>query len=451
MTSARRDALVLAGIALLAAALRWGTAGYGLWFDEIASVRFSEVPMWQLWSGWMVREANPPLFYTLLKFGRFLAGESDLAARSVPMLVGLGSIVAAWGCAREAGGARAAWMTALLLAVSPTQIDFAQEVRPAILTLFGAMVALWGLARWFEDARRRWLAMYAAGCVVALYAHVTMVVFVALVGAALFALRPRRDFVVANVAVAIAWSWWATIAWAQLHGDRDFGYIARPDLGELWRTTAQLYSPDYVASLGVLLPVYVGAIAWLAWRDRRPIVWVLAVLAVGGPITLWAVSQWEPILLPRTLLWASGPVAVLIGVACARVRRGWAVIAALSLVSVVTLARYQPARQEEYWREAMTAIAARDPHAVVVVQGEAMAVAAERYRPKGVRMVVVPDDPGDGDTWAGGMVALGRVPSGTVFALHRAGHDPAPYLSGRGVVWDAPTGGRQPHVRVWVR
>jgi hypothetical protein len=54
-------------ILLGAAALRLFTSGYSLWLDEIAAVRFARQPLALLWSGWMAREANPPLYYSLLK------------------------------------------------------------------------------------------------------------------------------------------------------------------------------------------------------------------------------------------------------------------------------------------------------------------------------------------------------------------------------------------------
>ena len=116
MIGARREPAILGAILLAAAALRIATADYALWFDEFASLVFAHQPLDHLWSGWMARESNPPLYYTLLKGWIALVGEGDVALRLLSILIGLAGIATAWSIARRLGGRSAAILVALWLA-----------------------------------------------------------------------------------------------------------------------------------------------------------------------------------------------------------------------------------------------------------------------------------------------------------------------------------------------
>ena len=61
-----RAPLMLALMLVAVAAFRIHTAQYSLWYDELASLEFARQPVSRLWSSWMLRETNPPLFYTML-------------------------------------------------------------------------------------------------------------------------------------------------------------------------------------------------------------------------------------------------------------------------------------------------------------------------------------------------------------------------------------------------
>ena len=52
----------LTAAVLVAAMVRLAFSDYSLWFDELASVFFASQPTERLWSAWMLRETNPPLF-----------------------------------------------------------------------------------------------------------------------------------------------------------------------------------------------------------------------------------------------------------------------------------------------------------------------------------------------------------------------------------------------------
>lgn len=91
--SARKTWLLLAGLVAFAAIVRLiGIGVPSLWGDELYSVSFSRIPMDMLWGDWMVRETNPPLFYSILKGWIALFGEQDTALRVLTIIVGLAAI-----------------------------------------------------------------------------------------------------------------------------------------------------------------------------------------------------------------------------------------------------------------------------------------------------------------------------------------------------------------------
>ncbi|MFX4883844.1 hypothetical protein ABTB71_19260, partial [Acinetobacter baumannii] len=57
-------------------------------FDEYASRYFSDQPFSRLWGWWLLRETNPPLFYSLLRLWRMVVPEADWSMRALPVLIG---------------------------------------------------------------------------------------------------------------------------------------------------------------------------------------------------------------------------------------------------------------------------------------------------------------------------------------------------------------------------
>lgn len=473
-----RGDLLVVPILLFAVGLRIATAGYSLWFDEIAAVTFADQPLNLLWSGWMVREANPPLYYTLLKGWMALFGEGDAGVRLLSIAIGTAGMVAGWWLARRIGGIRAGLIAALLLATSAAHMDFSQEVRGYILAHTAVLFACVAMTAYLDRPRLVPLAGYAAAALVALYSHTTMVVFVALANLAMVWLL-RRDlpavlrWLVANAVVALLWSWWAWISVGQAgSGGAAFSWITKPDIIAALDMTAAIYLPLYLASekiafapllaLGVL-----GGLIWFAARDRRPAVVLLTFLAIAAPISLWVASQALPIFLPRTLFWAAGPVLVLLAVLLAGVpSRSLRVGLILLLLALQTgaMLRWLPEREVEAWPQQVAAIARADPQATVLVQGDAMGVATHHYlaaNGPGLRLVIVERPAGGPDRWADGLVAVQRVDAaaartmlmqrGRLFTLKRGDYDPGKLLAPVGIEQPLPESERerQPELSLW--
>jgi mannosyltransferase len=119
-------------IVSVAALLRfYSLAAESLWFDETYSVWVARHPVaWHI--ALSTQRIFPPLYYLCLHFWLGL-GSSEFVVRSLSVWIGLGSIVAVYGLAKQLFDARIGLLSALLLAISPLHIWYSQEARMYIL------------------------------------------------------------------------------------------------------------------------------------------------------------------------------------------------------------------------------------------------------------------------------------------------------------------------------
>ena len=204
-----------------------------------------------------------------------LAGGSDRALRVLPMLLGLGLLVAAWRLAVVLGGAdAAAWAVAVLAGTTPLsrfQIDLLSDL-PAAACLVAALAILIGELRRAGGPRWRVVAI-APLCAAALYLRYGSCIPLAIIGVATLAFGGlRRQLVVAAAAFAL---------------------VVRPSLVHALLVSSTVppsggglatYVAHPVAYLGVLGTVLAVLALAGAWRDR----WLLyaTLIAVADVVAL---------------------------------------------------------------------------------------------------------------------------------------------------------------------
>lgn len=422
-------------LAILAVALAVRVVGlrYSLWYDEIASVKFAETPLGLLWSGWMVRETNPPLYYSLLRGWIALFGDDDAAVRSLSVVIGIAGVALAFLVGRTLAGVRAGLVAATLLAVSAQHVLYSQQVRGYVLAHAAALAAMLGtllfLRAWVgagtAGERRRGLALYAGACTVALYSHTMMVLLPVLanlyvLGRFLLARRGGRlgwagaaEWVAANAVVVALWAWWGSITFAQA-GAGNISWIAPPSLPYSVRMTLESYVPwDFGAAQFAAAALAAALAGWGAWRARACDGALLALIAAGAPVLLFLLSREVPVFLPRTVYFAAGAFVVLAGVGvaalpsrAARLGAGAALVAA----QLAGLAAWWPQREIEPWRALVRDVAAADPQATVVALGKGPAFAVARYcEPPACRLRVRTVPFAGTDRWASGFAAAGPL------------------------------------------
>jgi hypothetical protein len=176
---ARRPLLLL--IILLAFGLRVHQVDeMGFWLDEGLTPLRSGYSIPEILSNritiqeGVTRDTHPPLYYLLIHFSRAWFGESDFGYRYPSVLVGLLLIPILYQLARRIDNEHVALVAALLAAVNPLQIWYAQEARMYTLLTLLAAIATWALWRAMTGRHLfRWLALYLLFSGLAFYTHYT--------------------------------------------------------------------------------------------------------------------------------------------------------------------------------------------------------------------------------------------------------------------------------------
>ncbi len=405
-TSAARQAVAAILLLVVWCTVRASSLPGSLWSDEIASYWFAKQPLSLLWSNWMVRETNPPLYYTILKGWMSAFGESDLALRGPSLLCGLFTAMLAGQVARERAGMAAGWFAIVLVSLSSAQIYYSLDVRAYALAELAALAALWSADRFVrsraDDFGWRALALYILACSIALYSHTMLAVFWVITGSwtGLWLLLQRASWrrriapwVAANAAVALLWSWWIRITLWQIGHPAGIAWITRPTLPVALRDVMEIYGPGprfgagglfYFAWAGfglVALLVLLQAIR----RLRADFALVYPVAALSAPVLLYLVSFKTPVLIPRAFLWGAAPLQVSLAIGLASLPLGLVrrlcgmVLPASYLAGTLALINHPT---EEPYRQIAAEIRQRDPHAAVVTNQGIAALALARYCPR---------------------------------------------------------------------
>lgn len=156
------------------AVLRWLYIGrHSFWYDETFSTLTARLPLSQILSNAAI-DVHPPGYYVLLHFWLGL-GQSEAIIRSFSAMFSLGAIGLIYGLTRWLFDKSVAALAALLMAILPFQVYFAQEARMYSLVIFLAIALMW-VFLYAVTTHRRWPAWagYVIIAVVGLYIHYFM-------------------------------------------------------------------------------------------------------------------------------------------------------------------------------------------------------------------------------------------------------------------------------------
>ncbi len=149
----RSHRLLFIGILLLGFALRVYRLGVdSLWYDETVSALLARKSLAEMWAH-TVRDIHPPLYYALLHFWRLLAGGSEYSLAFLSVWFSVGGVAMVGYLGRRLFGARVGLLAALLMAVNPFSIWYAQEVRMYALGVFLTLLLLKFVLDFLEDSR----------------------------------------------------------------------------------------------------------------------------------------------------------------------------------------------------------------------------------------------------------------------------------------------------------
>jgi mannosyltransferase len=275
--------------------------GASSWFvDESSSASMAGAGLHSFAHQLRLVEQNPPGYFVLLSLWSHLAGSTSEAWLRLPSAVAATLLVA--GVARLAyllAGNSAAIAAALFAALSPFNLEYAQQARPYALVMLLAVLAAVAAAEAARRSSRRWLAGAAALGAAALWTHYFALLVVAplMIWVGRQSTLRRRDRIAASAAVAAVWMLSLPLAYVQFRhkptgGVGSFGDLS---LGHLAWVIGAPFDGRYGTGPGVLQALGAGVVVaalGLFGRDAaadrdRPLLLVLAaitpvVLAVLG-------------------------------------------------------------------------------------------------------------------------------------------------------------------------
>lgn len=346
-----RQYLPLAGILALALAVRLFRLTWpGLWTEEGFSIFLARSPLPDLVVG-TANDLHPPLFYALLKIW-LLPGLSEAWARLFPLLWGLLTVGLLYHMGRRIFNPTVGAWAAFYLALSPVHVAYSREVRMYILLVFLATLSVYLAWRWVEDA--------SPGAWVGYLAVTLMVVYTQNLGLlilpfeniwVILALLCRRrwralpHWIAGQVLLLCGYLPWMPVVVYQVlfhHASWiGLGTLARlePVLPHLafgepgweqesaWRVTTYAY---LLVLAGVSGVVYLVREVRRRWAGLWAWLWLLLPLA-----TIFGLSLRFYIFQEKQFLLLSVPLALLLGLGTAGLRRRWRGAAAVLFLLLI--------------------------------------------------------------------------------------------------------------------
>ena len=165
----RRHSL-LYPILALALVLRIPGLGRSLWLDETYAVvvRSSET----IFGVVTTVEPHPPVYYLLLHAWMKIFGQSEIATRSLSVIIGLGAVVAVYALAKHLYDRETGLVGALVMATSTLQIQYSQTARMYILVVLLATLSCYYYVRLVESNSLENRFGYGILTLALLYTHI---------------------------------------------------------------------------------------------------------------------------------------------------------------------------------------------------------------------------------------------------------------------------------------
>jgi mannosyltransferase len=372
--------LGLSAVTLLGLGVRLvGLDAHSFWYDEAVTQRIIEKPVVEHFRGDARDNGNPPFYTIAARVWQQAVGAGDDRLRLLSVLCGTLTVPFLGLLGRRLTTPAVGLVAALVYAVSPLAVEFANEARTYALLQLLAVVNAWLFVRWLSDGGTGNWAGYAATMFLCWYSHY-YAAFLPLAHLLVLLALPwdtRRWLAwgAAMVAAALIWVTWLPVFATQLGTAGNLTrlaetwkvqFLATPVSYAFGRTLAWRDSPKWVlavAGIGTLaaflIPALVGAVR--AAAQRPVITLLLAWLLLPVLIPLVVAVTFKPVYSHRYAAVGLPAFAVLVAAGYAALRPGprW-VLAALAVgLTAVSLYRYATEPLKDDWRSATPAILVR--------------------------------------------------------------------------------------------
>jgi uncharacterized membrane protein len=321
--------IALGFIAILCALLRFYHLGAAsLWSDEIFSRYYLDVfGLHYVLTDGLSTETNPPTYYLLLRGWMSLFGDSEVALRSLSAAASILCVPVTFLLGRELGGKSRGLAGALLFALCPASLYFAQETRAYALFMLVSTVVLWAAAVYQRDSRSvKATAFYLLSATLCLYLHATGLLLVVACGGAVWLYllsngvstrQARFHWMVLNGFVLLLGLPYFLHVFTASHTGI-INYMPPAGIHQLVYCASLVVSgmvtpypwPAFLLAAALFLTLAVSL--WLKPLSRRAGVTLVGVPCLFITLVL-LVSFRRPILLPRILVWMVVPLCLIAG------------------------------------------------------------------------------------------------------------------------------------------
>ncbi len=160
-------------ISILALGLRlWSLDGYGLWYDEVASIEIAgRGPLAILTDRFGGMLVQTPLHYLVVWLSALPvdAASSSILVRLPSVVAGALTPLVVYAIGKEMFGRTQGLVAALFITLSAVHISHSQDVRPYTLLILTTSLSVYTLLRAKRVGSAKWWAAFATSTVAALY------------------------------------------------------------------------------------------------------------------------------------------------------------------------------------------------------------------------------------------------------------------------------------------
>ncbi len=362
MVKRRSVSTVALGAAIaLAAALQFINLGAkSVWSDEAFSIFLAKQSWPTFWHIVSTSEANMSLYYALLR-GWVSFSDAAWWVRLLSALLGVLVVPVVYWIGKEVFSQRAGILAALLLAVNPFTLRYAQEARSYSLLVLLVAVSFLAFLTCLKQPSRFWSVCYVLSTALALYAHffAAFAVLVQLVALAAVPADRRRLATRQLLPLAMVIAVGLPLLWFVLFKDRGQLGWAPP---VQWRDLYDVFR--FMVGSGVKLGIAVGAFViavagWAAscrkgrWTINEWSVLVLVLWLFVPVLLTLLVSVWKPIYAPRFLIFCVPAALLLVAGGIAEIRFAWvryALVLALVIGEIGPIRSYYAEPGQEDWK-----------------------------------------------------------------------------------------------------
>jgi len=144
-----------------------------IWFDEAFGAYLIHFNFLDV-ARYTATDVHPPLYYWLLKIWTSIFGNDELGLRSMSLVFGASAITFGYLTVRRLFGRRSAWVSLLLLIISPMLIRYGQEARMYTLAATIALAATFVLTFAVKSKRKLPWVIYGILVSLGMWTHYFM-------------------------------------------------------------------------------------------------------------------------------------------------------------------------------------------------------------------------------------------------------------------------------------